>query len=76
MLAIASDAAQVKVPGMKDILAAGRKTVEAVTAADLEPSSVELAVAGRSRPAARARRNRIVADAAELVSALRADGLL
>lgn len=76
VLAIASDAAQVKVPGMKDILAAGRKTVEAVTAADLEPSSVELAVAGRSRPTARARRNRIVADAAELVSALRADGLL
>ncbi|WP_316670164.1 electron transfer flavoprotein beta subunit/FixA family protein [uncultured Propionibacterium sp.] len=76
VLAIAPDAAQAKVPGMKDILAAGKKKVETVTVADLDLSSVEVAVAERSRPAARARRNKTVANAAELVSALRADGLL
>lgn len=76
VLAVAPDATSARVPGMKDILAAGKKKVEVLTAADLGLSGPEVTVVGRARPAAQARQNKTVADGAQLVAALRADGLL
>jgi electron transfer flavoprotein beta subunit len=67
------------VPGVKDVLAAGKKQVEIVPLADLlEPVSV-LDVIGRERPAQADRLGKIFSGetaAAELVSALYADGVL
>ncbi len=74
--AVSADAAKARVPGMKDILAAGKKPVEGVAAADLGLADIAVEVAGRSKPESRARGGRIVSDAAELVAALRADGIL
>ncbi|RLP11533.1 electron transfer flavoprotein subunit beta/FixA family protein [Propionibacterium australiense] len=76
VLAIAPDATQAKVPGMKDILAAGKKKVDTVAVADLEPSSIDLTITERSRPAARTRQNKIVTDGEQLAAVLHADGLL
>ena len=61
---------------MKDILAAGKKPVEKVEVPSVD---VEVAVVGRSKPERKARKNKIFegADApAQLVAALRADGVL
>lgn len=76
VLAISPDATQAKVPGMKDILAAGKKNVDTAAVADLALSNVDLAITERSRPAAKTRQNRIVADGEQLAAALHADGLL
>ncbi|MFT3877973.1 MAG: electron transfer flavoprotein beta subunit/FixA family protein [Propioniciclava sp.] len=76
VVAVTTDAAAVKVPGMKDILAAGKKPAETVPVADLALTGVPLQVAARRRPQARSRKNLIVSDAAALAQALRTDGVL
>ena len=79
VVAVTTDAATVKVPGMKDVLQAGKKPMDTVALADLgvEPISVE--VTGRLRPVAQERKKEILSgdDAAvKLVEALRNAGVL
>ena len=77
--AVATDAAAVKVPGMKDILAAGKKPLDEVAVAELSPVEVSLEVTGRAKPVAKARRNETFTGddaAAQLVAALRNAGAL
>ena len=79
VVAVTTDAATVKVPGMKDVLQAGKKPMDTVALADLgvEPISVE--VTGRLRPVAQERKKEILSgdDAAvKLVEALRSAGVL
>ena len=76
VVSASSDAVAPKVPSMKDILAAGKKPVEK---AEVPSVDVEITVVGRSKPERKARKNKIFegADApAQLVAALRADGVL
>ena len=76
VVAAAPDAVTPKVPSMKEILAAGKKPVEKVEVPSVD---VEVTVVGRSKPERKARKNKIFegADApAQLVAALRADGVL
>ena len=80
VLALASDAAVPRVPGMKDILAAGKKPTEVVTVAT--PTADPVTVAATAPPAMKVRTRRVVdgsdpvAAATELVAALRADKVL
>ena len=77
--ALGADAAAVKVPGMKDILAAGKKPLDEVAVAELSPVEVSLEVTGRAKPVAKARRNETFTGddaAAQLVAALRNAGAL
>ena len=77
--AVATDAAAVKVPGMKDILAAGKKPLDEVAVAEVSPVEVSLEVTGRAKPVAKARRNETFTGddaAAQLVAALRNAGAL
>ena len=77
--AVATDAAEVKVPGMKDVLAAGKKPMDTVELGELDTVAAALEVTGRARPVAKARKNEIFTgeDApAKLVEALRNAGVL
>jgi electron transfer flavoprotein beta subunit len=80
VLAASTDAVLPRVPGMNDILGAGKKPVDELPAPEALPDG--LAVVGRAPPAlADRRRVRIDATdpqaaAAELVAALRVDGVL
>lgn len=77
--AVATDAAAPKAPGMKDILAAGKKPAEVVTLAELDYVDSDLAVTAQSCPPATARKHEIFGGEnapAELVSALRSAGLV
>ncbi|QTG76106.1 electron transfer flavoprotein subunit beta/FixA family protein [Trueperella pecoris] len=76
VVATTSDATSPAVPSMKDILAAGKKPVEVLSAAEVEPGPVSLHVVGRERPAKRERKGKMFGTAAELVAALREDGVL
>jgi electron transfer flavoprotein beta subunit len=82
VLAVASDALVPPVPGMKDILQAGKKPTHHVALADLDVPAGTARVTGRRRPDRPARKGQRIdaADparaAAELVAALRADGVL
>jgi electron transfer flavoprotein beta subunit len=84
VLAVATDAALPRVPGMKDILSAGKKPVELLAPADLgvAPAAAAVQVRSLARPETPARRGRLIdatdpaAAAAELVAALRADAVL
>ncbi|HEY0189436.1 MAG TPA: hypothetical protein VGC67_18280 [Cellulomonas sp.] len=84
VLAVATDAALPRVPGMKDILSAGKKPVEVLAPADLDvaPTAARVEVRSLTRPDTPARRGRLIeatdpaAAAAELVAALRADAVL
>jgi electron transfer flavoprotein beta subunit len=84
VLAASADAAPAKVPGMKDLLAAGKKPVEHLDLAALKvpPGNATVTVTGRGRPERKARRQQLIdtADPAkaadELVAALRAAGAL
>ena len=79
VVAVATDAAAVKVPGMKDILAAGKKPLDEVAVAEVSPVEVFLEVTGRAKPVAKARRNETFTGddaAAQLVAALRNAGAL
>ncbi|MCF2706204.1 electron transfer flavoprotein beta subunit/FixA family protein [Arcanobacterium haemolyticum] len=79
VVAASSDAVEVKVPSMKEILAAGKKPVDIVAVADLEVSDAGVEITGRARPEAKARKNVVFTGddaAAQLVAALRGDGVL
>jgi electron transfer flavoprotein beta subunit len=84
VLAAATDAAVPRVPGMKDILAAGKKPVETleVAALDVPASGATVTVTDHSRPDLKARKGQLIdtadpaAAAAELVTALRGAGVL
>ena len=84
VLAAAADAAAPRVPGMKDLLAAGKKPVELLELAALKvsPPNAVMTVTGRARPERKARQGQLIdtADpakaAAELVTALRQAGAL
>lgn len=84
VLAASTDAAVPRVPGMRDILAAGKKPVETleVAALDIPASGATVTVTATSRPDLKARKGQLIetadpaAAAAELVAALRADGVL
>lgn len=67
------DAAVVKAPGMKDILAAGKKKVDVVSP---EAPTATLEVVSLSRPEPRSRKNSILPNAEELVAAGRGDLIL
>lgn len=76
---VATDAAEVKVPGMKDILAAGKKPAEVVALADLDFADSPLEIAGHARPEQKARKNEVFTGEeapAKLVSVLRSAGLV
>ncbi|WP_372594981.1 hypothetical protein [Actinotalea sp.] len=80
VLSVAPDAAIPTVPGMKDILAAGKKPTDVVEAAVPPPGSVE--VLSTAPPTLKARKTLVIdgsdpaAAAAELVAALRADTVI
>jgi len=84
VLAASADAAVPRVPGMKDLLAAGKKPVEhlELAALDVPARSGVMTVTGQSRPDRKARKGQLLdttdpaAAAAELVSALRGAGVL
>lgn len=84
VLAIATDAAEARVPGMKDVLAAGKKPVETIALADLDVDvdAVTPQVLSVSRPEVGARRRQLIDTsdperaATELVGALRDAGVL
>lgn len=84
VLAAAADAVLPRVPGMKDILAAGKRPVEELTLADLSEAGpgAPVEVVATMPPALKARTQRVInaadpaAAAAELVSALRADTVI
>ena len=67
------DAAVVKAPGMKDILAAGKKKVDVVSP---EAPTATLEVVSLSRPEPRSRKNSILPNAEELIDAGRGDLIL
>lgn len=76
VVATTSDATSPAVPSMKDILAAGKKPVEMLSADDVEPAEAALKVASTERPEARERKGKMFSTADELVAALREDGVL
>jgi len=84
VLAASTDAAVPRVPGMRDILAAGKKPVESLAVSELEVAAggASVTVTATSRPDLKARKGQLIetadpaAAAAELVAALRADGVL
>lgn len=84
VLAASTDAAVPRVPGMRDILAAGKKPVETLglPALDLPAGGATVTVTATSRPDLKARKGQLIetadpaAAAAELIGALRADGVL
>jgi electron transfer flavoprotein beta subunit len=84
VLAASTDAAVPRVPGMKDILAAGKKPVETleVAALGVPASSGTVTVTDTSRPNLRARKQQMIdtadpaAAAAELLTALRGERAL
>ncbi len=79
VLAASADAAVARVPGMKDLLAAGKKPVEhlEISALDLPAGHAAMTVRSTSRPDRKARKGQIIdttdpaAAASELVTALR-----
>ncbi|HEY0217873.1 MAG TPA: hypothetical protein VGC57_15895 [Cellulomonas sp.] len=87
VLAVAGDAVVPRVPGMKDILAAGKRPAETVDLAALDSAGtgrplVAVEVTSTAKPALAARKRQVVdgsdpaAAAATLVAALRADAVL
>ncbi|VEI12680.1 electron transfer flavoprotein subunit beta/FixA family protein [Trueperella bialowiezensis] len=76
VVATTSDATSPAVPSMKDILAAGKKPIDVLSAADVEPAKAGLNVARTERPQTRERKGKMFSTAEELVAALREDGVL
>jgi electron transfer flavoprotein beta subunit len=84
VLAASTNAAVPRIPGMRDILAAGKKPVETlgVAALDVPAGGTTVTVTRTSRPDLKARRQQMIdtadpaAAAAELVDALRSAGVL
>lgn len=79
VVAVTTDAATVKLPGMKDVLAAGKKLLEVIDVLELDVTPVTLDVTSRARPLSKDRKMEIFSgdDAAvKLVEALRGAGVL
>ena len=84
VLAASADAAVPHVPGMKELLAAGKKPVDQLelTALEVPARNAVMTVTGRARPERKARKSQLIdttdpaAAAAELVTALRAASAL
>jgi electron transfer flavoprotein beta subunit len=84
VLAASADAEVARVPGMKDLLAAGKKPVEQLTVAalDVPAGNATVTIRSTARPDRKARKGQLVdttdlaAAAAELVTALRGSGAL
>ena len=84
VLAASADAEVARVPGMKDLLAAGKKPVEQLTVAalDVPAGNATVTVRSTARPDRKARKGQLLdttdlaAAAAELVTALRGSGAL
>ena len=84
VLAASADAAAPRVPGMKDLLAAGKKPKELLDLAALKvpPQNAVMTVTGRALPERKVRKGQLIdtADPAqaadELVTALRRAGVL
>lgn len=79
VIAATSDAVEAKVASMKDILAAGKKPSTDVVLTDITVPNVELDISARTKPAEKDRKKKLFTgdDAVtQLVSALRADGIL
>jgi electron transfer flavoprotein beta subunit len=83
VVSIAADAVVPRIPGMKDILGAGRKPTTELAYASLAVAPlVEFAVVGRARPELKARQGKVIdgadpaAAAVELVAALRGSHVL
>lgn len=83
VLSIAADAVEPRIPGMKDILGAGRKPTTELDYASLTAAPpVDAVVVSRSRPELKARQGTVIdgadpaAAAAELVAALLASHVL
>jgi len=84
VLATSADAAAPRVPGMKDLLAAGKKPVEHLDLAALKvpPQNAVMTVTGRALPERKVRKGQLIdtadpaAAADELVTALRQAGAL
>lgn len=75
--AMAADAIEPRIPGMKDILAAAKKEVTEIPLADLGVTGLPLETVGRERPPAPHRKHQVFSggDAvSSLVAALQADG--
>ncbi len=76
---LTSDAVEVKVASMKEILAAGKKPAEVLDAGEFAAVSPALTVTGRAKPEPKARLGKVFtgdAAAAELVAALHTDGVI
>lgn len=84
VLGVAADAVVPRVPGMKDILAAGKRPAEQVAWAELGAQTLgaNVSVVQRAKPQLKARKAQVIdgsdpaAAAAALVSALRADSVI
>lgn len=84
VLAASTDATHPRLPGMKDLLKAGKKPVETLDVAglDLPATDTTLTITAMSRPDLKARKGQMIdtkdaaAAAAELVAALRGAGAL
>ncbi|GIG24353.1 electron transfer flavoprotein subunit beta/FixA family protein [Cellulomonas denverensis] len=82
VLAVAADAVQPRVPGMKDILAAGKRPAEVLDTAAVPVPPGAVQVIATAPPELKARRGQVIdaadpaAAAAELVAALRADAVI
>lgn len=81
VVAVTTDAVRPTVPGMKEIMAAGKKVVDVVPVAELDLPQVDAAVTHRARPPRKARKNQILPGdpteaATALATALRAAGTL
>ena len=83
VISVATDAVTVRAPGMKDVLAAGKKPVEKLSASDLDLPAVSEGtvrsagpLTGPARRGIRIEQSDPQAAAAALIEALRTDGVL
>jgi electron transfer flavoprotein beta subunit len=82
VLAVAADAVQPRVPGMKDILSAGKRPAEVLDTTAVPVADSAVRVVATAPPELKARRGQVIeaadpaAAAAELVAALRADAVI
>lgn len=79
VLAVTSDAAEVSMPGMRDILSAGKKPFEVVASEELDLSFTGATPVARRRPEEKDRKHIVFSGAqaeAQLADALVADGVI
>ncbi|MFP7695921.1 electron transfer flavoprotein subunit beta/FixA family protein [Trueperella sp. LYQ143] len=76
VIATTSDAVTPAVPSMKDILAAGKKPVDVLTASDIDCDDIGITTVGYRKPPVHQRKKRMFSHADELVAALYEDEVL